>query len=73
MRDPVSGPVDFWFFAFALVLLLWIAVDTRRVLEFPFYRAKPLSGGVVVVLKTLAGLCVCGLAIVLIGHLVRPR
>ncbi len=73
MRDPVSGPVDFCFFAFALVLLLWITVDTRRVLEFLFYRAKPPSDGVIVVLRTLAGLCVCGLAVVLIGHLVRSR
>lgn len=73
MRDPVSGPVDFWFFAFALVLLLWIAVDTRRVLEFLFYRAKPLSEGVIVALRMLAGLCVCGLAVVLVAHLVRSR
>lgn len=73
MRDPVSGPVDFWFFVFALVLLLWIAVDTRRVLEFVFFRATPLSDRMTIVLRSLAGLCACGLAVVLISHIMRSR
>ncbi len=73
MGDPVSGPEVFAFFVFALIVMLWIAVDPRRVLEFLFSSAKPLGNGVVVSLRILAALCCCGLSVVLIIHLVRSH
>jgi hypothetical protein len=71
--DPVSSPIDFAFFALALVFLVWVAIDTRRVLEFLFFRAKPLSDGLIVSLRVLAALCVCGLSVLLITHLAGYR
>ncbi len=68
MRDPISGPIDFAFFVFSFVVFLWIAIDSRRVLEFLFASAKPLSQTVVGSLRILAGVCAAGLAVVLVRH-----
>ncbi len=73
MRDPISGPIDFGFFVFSLFVVLWIAIDSRRVLEFLFSSAKPLSPSIVLSLRILAGICAAGLAIVLIRHALSSR
>lgn len=76
MPDPISGPIDFGFIAFSIVLMLWIAIDTRRVLrmlEFLHSRTKPLSPAVIRSISTLAAFCACGLFAALVTHLVRSR
>ena len=73
MRDPVSGPIDVAFLAFALIVVLSIAVEPRRVLGFLFSNAKPLRDNMIVSLRILAALCSCGLSVILIIHLVRSH
>jgi hypothetical protein len=73
MRDPISGPIDFGFFVFSFIVVLWVAIDSRRVLEFLFSSAKPLSPSIVFVLRILAGICAAGLAVVLIRHAFGSR
>lgn len=73
MRDPISGSIDFVFFTLAFIVILWIAIDSKRVLEFLFSSAKPLSQPVVTSLRVLAAFCAVGLAIVLIRHVLSSH
>jgi len=71
--DPVSGPIDVAFLAFALIVVLSITVEPRSVLGFLFSNAKPLRDGMVVSLRILAAICSCGLSVILIIHFVRSH
>lgn len=75
MRDPVSGPIDFTFFLLALIIMLCLAFDPRKVFEVlnSYARVKPPSGAIFVSLRVIAVVCATGLAILLIGHLTRFR
>ncbi len=73
MRDPITGPLEFGFFALALVLVLWIALDTRGSLSLLLFHSHPAPDRTIRFLRVLSGLCASGLAILLVSHLLRSR
>jgi hypothetical protein len=71
MRDPISSPVELVFFIVCLAALVWIALDTRRCLEFLFPSAKPISEGRIRLLRMLSAFCACGVFVLLASHVLR--
>src|SRR5262245_34342817 len=76
MGDPISGSLDLGFCVFALAVLFWLSLDTRRFLKIVFWRAKPMPRATVVLVRIMATCCAFGLIIVLVVHFlgkgVRP-
>jgi hypothetical protein len=71
MPDPITGPIELGFFVFSLVVALWIAIYPRKVLEFLFSPANPLSASVISSLRILAGACAAGVATILVIHILN--
>ena len=75
MRDPISGPLDFAFMVVALIVMSWVAVDPRKIFAFlnAYTHAKLPSDAVFTSIRIIAGLCVVGVAVLLLAHLLRIR
>lgn len=73
MRDPISGKIDLVFFAFALLVMMAIAIDPKRVLEFVFPSAVPIRSTTLTSLRVLAIFCSIGLSTMLIAHFAQSR
>jgi ABC-type transport system involved in multi-copper enzyme maturation permease subunit len=73
VSDPITSPVEFWFFVFALLVMVWVALDTRSFVKLALLYSKPVPEWRIHLLKVLSAFCAFGVVVLLLCHLVHSH